>query len=95
MTKSRGRLVYHLNMEFLKVLERSLHFIESEAPMISICVLIKATSSYGPLLPSNFASDSDLKLSGKRTPQISLETGWGSKIFVFTMGQPLVDIVGG
>lgn len=68
ITQSRGRAIYHLNVAYLKVPERSLHFNESEAQIISICVLVEETCSYGPLRPSNLANKSNSKFSNTDAP---------------------------
>lgn len=54
----------------LNVLDRNLHVKEFEAPIITICVSMEATCSWGSLIPLNSASKGCLKLSW--TPPINL-----------------------
>lgn len=58
--------MYQCKTISLSVMECSLHLRESKAPIIVICVLIRATCSEGLLFSSNLINDDDLKLAETR-----------------------------
>lgn len=55
--------MYHVRVTSLKVLDISLHFKESKARIITICMLMEAICSYGSLRPSNLENEDGLKFS--------------------------------
>lgn len=76
----QGKLIYHLRVVPLMVLDSSLHFRESGAPIMAICVFMEATCLYGSMSLLNMAREGGFKSSRTSVHHISFDNGWGLTI---------------